>query len=491
MNVLDKTGVGLLWSICKTKFALTGHTHTLSQIKDAGTAASKSVKTASDVTSADWVGPAVNDNIVPTMTFIAYWNGAYDSNGNSNLQYCSKGKFGTIVTKNIGDYAVVNHTHNYAGSKSVGGPAKSALAVEQVAVKSSDYKNWRSLVFSASNSGTEGFTPETTTGNVLITNTLSVQPSSGTIKATKFKGALEGNASTASNASKVNGHTVNADVPSGAKFTDTNTWRGIQNNLTSNSTSDSLSAAQGKVLKGLIDSKANSSDLSSYAQKSQAITSIDISLMGDTKNGYTQSIIPKYANNTLGVEATIKNASFDTDGFMSRKDKSKLDGIQAGANKYTLPVASATTLGGIKVTTNATGTQWPICIGGNGIAYAHINGLSQGYDNSIDSLLVVDDNDHSAKYGYNGIDVGMSDSARHHIDFPSKSGTFALTSDCLSTKKLLSIQIQIMFLILNLQVLSRLFYQINQELTIFLNGINRVLQEMFQICIHVVLWEEH
>lgn len=35
--------------------------------------------------------------------------------------------------------------------------------------------------------------------------------------------------------------------------TDTNTWRGIQNNLTSDSTTDSLSAAQGKVL----DTKIN------------------------------------------------------------------------------------------------------------------------------------------------------------------------------------------------------------------------------------------
>ena len=43
-------------------------------------------------------------------------------------------------------------------------------------------------------------------------------------------------------------YTLNASVPSGAKFTDTNTWRGIQNNLTSTSTTDSLSAAQGKVL---------------------------------------------------------------------------------------------------------------------------------------------------------------------------------------------------------------------------------------------------
>ena len=35
-----------------------------------------------------------------------------------------------------------------------------------------------------------------------------------------------------------------------------NTWRGIQNSLTSNSTTDSLSAAQGKTLKTLVDGKA-------------------------------------------------------------------------------------------------------------------------------------------------------------------------------------------------------------------------------------------
>lgn len=37
--------------------------------------------------------------------------------------------------------------------------------------------------------------------------------------------------------------------------TDTNTWRGIQDNLTSTSTTDSLSAKQGKELKTLVDSK--------------------------------------------------------------------------------------------------------------------------------------------------------------------------------------------------------------------------------------------
>lgn len=49
-----------------------------------------------------------------------------------------------------------------------------------------------------------------------------------------------------------------------------NTWRGIQDNLTSASTTDSLSANQGKVLKGLIDGKAASGHTHNYAGSSSA-----------------------------------------------------------------------------------------------------------------------------------------------------------------------------------------------------------------------------
>ena len=45
-----------------------------------------------------------------------------------------------------------------------------------------------------------------------------------------------------------------------------NTWRGIQNNLTSDSTTDSLSAAQGKALKSLVDGKAASSHTHTKSQ---------------------------------------------------------------------------------------------------------------------------------------------------------------------------------------------------------------------------------
>lgn len=49
------------------------------------------------------------------------------------------------------------------------------------------------------------------------------------------------------------GYTIAKSVPADANFT--NTWRGIQNNLTSTATDQSLSAAQGKILKDALDKK--------------------------------------------------------------------------------------------------------------------------------------------------------------------------------------------------------------------------------------------
>lgn len=45
---------------------------------------------------------------------------------------------------------------------------------------------------------------------------------------------------------------------------------------------------------------------------------------------------------------TVAQAASSADGLMAAADKKKLDGIQSGANKYTLPVASTATLGGVK-----------------------------------------------------------------------------------------------------------------------------------------------
>lgn len=96
---------------------------------------------------------------------------------------------------------------------------------------------------------------------------------------------LIGNASTATKATQdesgnnikasyaasfsISDHTITLKNKNGASLgtvtvPDNNTWRGIQNNLTSDSTTDSLSAAQGKALKTLVDGKAANSHTHNY-----------------------------------------------------------------------------------------------------------------------------------------------------------------------------------------------------------------------------------
>lgn len=64
-------------------------------------------------------------------------------------------------------------------------------------------------------------------------------------------------------------YTLGKSVPSNAVFTDTNTWRGIQNNLTSDATDQSLSAAQGKALNTNLTSHAGNKSNPHGVTKSQ------------------------------------------------------------------------------------------------------------------------------------------------------------------------------------------------------------------------------
>lgn len=57
------------------------------------------------------------------------------------------------------------------------------------------------------------------------------------------------------------------------------------------------------------------------------------------------------------TNTTYNNATTSTAGLMSASDKAKLNDIEDGANKYTLPTASSSTLGGVKTTSNVTSTS--------------------------------------------------------------------------------------------------------------------------------------
>lgn len=121
-------------------------------------------------------------------------SGTWGINITGNAGSASSVAWGNVSGK-PSTFTPATHTHNYAGSGSAGGSANSAAKLD---------------------TSTAGST---------------TQP-------VYFSGGKPVACS----------HTLGKSVPSNAVFTDTNTWRGIQNNLSSTSTSDSLSAYQGKLL---------------------------------------------------------------------------------------------------------------------------------------------------------------------------------------------------------------------------------------------------
>ena len=60
-----------------------------------GAASTRGVKSLSAIEHSGW---GTNNNYVPDMSFIVYWNGAYNSGGASNLAYCRHGAFGNVCT---------------------------------------------------------------------------------------------------------------------------------------------------------------------------------------------------------------------------------------------------------------------------------------------------------------------------------------------------------------------------------------------------------
>lgn len=66
-----------------------------------------------------WSSADTDKLIIPDMSFIAYWNGAYNASGNSNLLYCAKGAFGDMATASKSSYYVKGDIDTKLGDGSV------------------------------------------------------------------------------------------------------------------------------------------------------------------------------------------------------------------------------------------------------------------------------------------------------------------------------------------------------------------------------------
>ena len=76
-------------------------------------------KSLSEVSHSGWTTNAADALIIPDMSFIAYWNGAYNSSGGSNLAYCNKGAFGDMATAAKSSYYTKTEVNTKLGDGSV------------------------------------------------------------------------------------------------------------------------------------------------------------------------------------------------------------------------------------------------------------------------------------------------------------------------------------------------------------------------------------
>lgn len=162
----------------------------------------------------------------------------------------------------------------------------------------------------------------------------------------------------------------------------------------------------------------------------QADKNIQIGYAGEGITGDQIKYIAGYTDGGGNVSAKIKNVSKD--------DLKAWLGIREDGGRYTLPVASATTLGGIKVSENANGTGWPICVDGNGLAETKIKGLIK--DDIALSSVMLNSGDNTTYYNCNSINIeNKTGKLRADVSLPIKSGVLALTSDIPDTSNLCSI----------------------------------------------------
>lgn len=258
---------------------------------DLGASAYKKVQSLSAVGHSNWTNQSTDDGYVPTMAFMAFWNGAFSGSGSSNLQYCDRGRFGTIVTKGSGDYAAAGHTHD-----------DRYYTESEVNTKLANYQPKGNY---AAASHTHNYAGSGTAGGS-ANSAVKLDSSAGSATQPVYFKDGKPVATT---------YALNKTVPADAKFTDTNTWRGIQNNLTSDSTDQSLSAAQGKALKTLVDGKAPTSHKHTKSQITDFPTSMpasDVSAWAKaaTKPSYTKAEVGlSNVDNTADKDKNVKFAT--------------------------------------------------------------------------------------------------------------------------------------------------------------------------------------
>lgn len=135
-----------------------------------------------------------------------------------------------------------------------------------------------------------------------------------------------------------------------------------------------------------VDAEKNQNAFSNVLVGEDLLKSNTTSDTVNFKAGENITLTPNTTTNTVEISAkdtTYENVTEEKAGLSSPEDKKKLDGIDEGANKYTLPAAGEETLGGVKSGGDVTITDGIIEV--NDDSHNHtiqnITGLQTALDN--------------------------------------------------------------------------------------------------------------
>ena len=269
------------------------------------------------------------------------------------------------------DYALTSHTHNYAGSSSAGGAANSAVkATQDSAGQQIDATYIKGLSVNGkviTYTKGDGNTGTITTQDTNTTYSAATQTAAGLMSAADKKkldgiasgaGAgvtgVKGSAESAYRTGQVNLTAANVGAAAAshthsdyAAASHTHSNYAASSHTHNYAGSSSAGGAANSAVKATQDSagqQINTTYIKGLSVSGKVITYTK----GDGKTGTIT---------TQDTNTTYSAATQSAAGLMSAADKTKLDGVASGANKYTLPTASGSTLGGVKTTSTVTSTS--------------------------------------------------------------------------------------------------------------------------------------
>ena len=178
-------------------------------------------------------------------------------------------------------------------------------------------------------------------------------------------------------------HTIEKSVPSDAKFTDT-TYT-----LIKDGSNIKLVDNSGKVISTVTDNDTNTDTNTTYTldkdgsniklvdNSGKVISTIvdsdtQVTVDSALSTTSTNPVQNKIINSALANKVDkVSGKGLSTNDYTT-EEKNKLAGIAAGANAYTLPTATASDLGGVKIGYSQSGKNYPVALDANGRMYVNV-----------------------------------------------------------------------------------------------------------------------